>query len=308
MNEVWPELPYEAWRDTRATLHRWTQIVGKVRLAKTPWVNHSWHVTLYVTSRGLGTSVIPYQERSFEIDFDLLAHRLLLRASDGAEKSLPLEPRSVAEFYRDVVGNLGALGLPVDIDRIPNEVEDATPLDEDRMHASYDRDAASRFFQVLVQVDRVFKNFRSRFLGKVSPVHFFWGGFDLAVTRFSGRRAPTHPGGIPHLPDWITREAYSHEVSSAGFWPGNDRFPKPVFYSYAYPEPEGFSKEPVEPRSAFYDENFREYFLLYDDVRKASDPDLELTKFLESTYRAAAVRGSWDRGELEVKGPWPPRS
>jgi hypothetical protein len=308
MSDAWPALPYEGWRDTCATLHRWTQIVGKVRLARTPWVNHSWHVTLYVTSRGLGTSPIPYGERSFEIDFDLLAHRLLMRASDGAERSLALRPRSVADFYRDVLSNLAALGLEVDIDRTPNEVEDATPLDEDRKHASYHPDAARRFFQALVQADRVFKRFRSRFLGKVSPVQFFWGSFDLAVTRFSGRRAPTHPGGIPHLPDWITREAYSHEVSSAGFWPGNDRFPKPVFYSYAYPEPEGFSREPVEPKSAFYDENFREYFLLYDDVRAASDPDRELLSFLESTYRAAAERGGWDRGELEVKDPWPPRS
>jgi hypothetical protein len=304
---TWPELPYEGWRDTCATLHRWTQVVGKVRLARTPWVNHSWHVTLYVTSRGLGTSPMPHGERSFEIDFDFLSHRLLLRASDGAERSLPLEPRSVADFYRDVMENLAALGLGVDIDRFPNEVEDATAFDEDRKHASYDPDAATRFFQALVHADRLFKSFRSRFLGKVSPVHFFWGSFDLAVTRFSGRRAPPHPGGIPHLPDWITREAYSHEVSSAGFWPGNDRFPKPVFYSYAYPAPEGFAKERVEPKSAFYDESWGEYFLLYDDVRAASDPDRELSSFLESTYRAAADRGSWDRAELEVKDPWPPR-
>jgi hypothetical protein len=304
----WPELPYEGWRDTCATLHLWTQIVGKVRLAKTPWVNHSWHVTLYVTSRGLTTSAIPYQDRSFQIDFDFIAHRLLLRASDGAERTLPLEPRSVADFYRDVLENLAALGLAVDIDKTPNEVEDATPFDEDRTHASYDPDAASRFFHALVQADRVLKHFRSRFLGKVSPVHFFWGSFDLAVTRFSGRRAPTHPGGIPNLPDWVTREAYSHEVSSAGFWPGNDRFPKPAFYSYAYPEPDGFAEEVVKPESAFYDENWSEFFLLYDDVRRSSHPDEMLLDFLHTTYQAAAKHGAWDREALEVRDPWPPRT
>jgi hypothetical protein len=308
MSEVWPEIPYEGWRDTCATLQRWTQIVGKVRLAKTPWVNHSWHVTLYVTSRGLSTSPIPYGDRSFEIDFDFIVHRLLLRASDGAERSLPLVPRSVADFYRDVMENLASLGLAVDIDKSPNEVEDATPFDQDRTHASYDPEAASRFFQALVQADRVLKSFRSRFLGKVSPVHFFWGSFDLAVTRFSGRRAPTHPGGIPNLPDWVTREAYSHEVSSAGFWPGNARFPKPAFYSYAYPEPDGFAKEPVKPESALYDENWREFFLLYDEVRKARHPDEMLLDFLQTTYQAAAKRGAWDREALEVRDPWPPRA
>jgi hypothetical protein len=303
----WPALPYEGWKETCATLHRWTQIVGKVRLKASPWVNHSWHVTLYVTARGLTTSPIPFGERDVEIDFDFIDHLLRIRASDGSEKSVPLLPKTVADFYRDTLGSLADLGIEVRIHRKPNEIEDPTPLDEDRAHRSYDPEAAHRFWLSLVQADRVFKQFRSRYLGKVSPVHFFWGSFDLAVTRFSGRRAPVHPGGIPNLPDWVTREAYSHEVSSCGFWPGNDKFPKPAFYSYAYPAPDGFGEEKVRPEAAFYSKDWGEFFLPYDSVREAPDPDAALLDFLESTYAAAASRGGWDRDALEVKDPWPPR-
>lgn len=308
MSETWPALPYDPWRDTCATLHRWVQIVGKVRVSQSPWTNHSWHSTLYVTSRGLTTSPIPHGSRTFEIAFDFVDHHLEIRASDGARERFPLEPRPVADFYHLVLSGLSKMGLEVRIHPMPNEIEGTLRLDQDREHASYDRDAAHRFWCALVQVDRVFKVFRSRFLGKVSPVHFFWGSFDLAVTRFSGRRAPKHPGGIPNLPDWITREAYSHEVSSCGFWPGADRSPKPVFYSYAYPSPEGFSGETVGPASAFYSEDMGEFFLPYDDVRTDSDPDAMLLEFLQTTYEAAANRGGWARQDLEVPTPWPPRA
>jgi hypothetical protein len=304
----WPAIPYDGFRDTCATLHRWTQIVGKVRLKGSPWVNHSWHATLYVTARGLTTSPIPFEERTVEIELDFVDHRLRFFSSDGFERSFPLQPRTVADFYHDVLRNLEELGFEVKIHRKPNELEDATPFDEDRKHGAYDPDSAHRFWLSLVQADRVFKKFRSRFLGKVSPVHFFWGSFDLAVTRFSGRRAPVHPGGIPNLPDWVTREAYSHEVSSCGFWPGNDKFPRPAFYSYAYPEPDGFGKQAVKPEAAFYSDDWREFFLPYDAVREAPDPDATLLDFLETTYAAAATRGGWDRDALEVKEPWPPRS
>jgi hypothetical protein len=307
MNAAWPAIPYEGWKDTCATLHRWTQIVGKVRLSRSPWVNHSWHVTLYVTSRGLSTSPIPFGARTVEIDFDFIDHRLRLRASDGSEKSIALEPKTVADFYREVLESLSGLGFEARIHGKPNELEDATRFDEDRAHQAYDADAAHRFFLSLVQADRVLKQFRSRFLGKVSPVHFFWGSFDLAVTRFSGRRAPVHPGGVPNLPDWVTREAYSHEVSSCGFWPGNDKFPKAAFYSYAYPAPDGFSEEKVKPEAAFYSGEWGEFFLPYDAVREAPDPDAALLGFLETTYAAAANRGGWDRDVVEVSDPWPPR-
>jgi hypothetical protein len=308
MSVAWPAIPYEGWKDTCATLHRWTQIVGKVRLARSPWVNHSWHATFYVTSRGLTTSPIPFGERTADIDFDFIDHLLHIRASDGSEKSVSLEPKTVADFYREALRSLADLGFEVRIDRRPNEIEEGTPFDEDQKHRAYDPDSAHGFWLSLVQADRMFKKFRSRFLGKVSPVHFFWGSFDLAVTRFSGRRAPVHPGGVPNLPDWVTREAYSHEVSSCGFWPGNDKFPRPAFYAYAYPEPDGFGKQGVKPEGAFYSEDWREFFLPYDAVREAPDPDATLLDFLETTYAAAANRGDWDRDALEVKEPWPPRA
>jgi Family of unknown function (DUF5996) len=297
---TWPELSYPAWRDTAATLHLWTQIVGKVRLALTPWVNHSWQVPLYVTARGLGTSAIPTGREVFEMEFDFIAHRLLVRASWGAERTIPLEPQSVGDFYRRVVDLLDEMGIEVRIGETPNEIANPVPFARDRLHAAYDARAAHAFWRVLVQADRLLKLFRSGFLGKASPVHFFWGSFDLAVTRFSGRPAPPHPGGVPSLPDAVVREAYSHEVSSAGFWPGNDAFPQAAFYSYAYPEPEGFRRARVPPGARF-EESLGEFILPYDSVRTAADPDALLLDFLASTYGAAADAGRWDRALLECR-------
>jgi hypothetical protein len=296
---AWPTLPFTEWKDTCATLHLWTQIVGKIRLVKTPWVNHSWHVVLYLTSRGLTTSPIPYGSRTFQIDFDFLDHRLLLQTSDGSVRTMSLAPRSVADFYREMSAMLIELDLKVDIHTTPSELSDPTPFDRDEQHAAYDADYANRFWRALVQVDRVFKEFRSRFIGKVSPVHFFWGSFDLAVTRFSGRRAPEHPGGVPHLPNWVAREAYSHEVSSCGFWPGGEQFPEPAFYSYAYPEPDEFGSIGVVPDAAFYHPDLKEFVLPYEAVRQAASPDEMLLSFLQSTYEVAADLGGWNRKELE---------
>jgi hypothetical protein len=295
---TWPGLPYPAWRDTAATLHLWTQIVGKVRLALTPWVNHSWQVPLYVTARGLGTSPIPCRSEIFELEFDFIAHELNVRASWGAERTLALEPQAVGDFHRRVMDLLDEMGIRVRIGDMPNEIPNPVPFSRDRLHASYDPAAAHAFWRVLVQADRLFKLFRSGFLGKVSPVHFFWGSFDLAVTRFSGRPAPLHPGGVPSLPDAVTREAYSHEVSSAGFWPGNDAFPQAAFYSYAYPQPAGFRDARVPP-GAYFEQSLGEFILPYDSVRAAADPDTLLLDFLSVTYGAAADGGRWDRGALE---------
>ncbi len=294
----WPDLPYAAWRDTALTLQLWTQIVGKIRLALTPWLNHGWQVPLYVGARGLTTSPIPIGHEIFEIEFDFIAHRLLVRTSRGKERALALEPQSVADFYRKVFDLLSDLGIHVTIGDRPNEVPDPIRFAEDRVHHSYDADAAHRFWRALVQADRIFKLFRSGFLGKVSPVHFFWGSFDLAVTRFSGRRAPAHPGGVPGLPDTVTREAYSHEVSSAGFWPGSETYPQAAFYAYAYPEPPGFRDAKVTPGAA-YDTTFGEFILPYDTLRSAADPDALLLDFLATTYNAAADAGGWDRASLE---------
>jgi len=304
--EAWPALPLEAWKDTYATLHRWFQIVGKIRLARTPWINHSWHVTLYVTSRGLTTATIPYGTKSFQIEFDFIDHKLPIRTSDGEIRLVGLRERSVADFYHEVMARLRELGIDVAIYPRPNELEDSTPFDKDETHASYDADAAQRCWRVFMQAERVFTVFRARFLGKCSPVHVFWGSFDLAVTRFSGRPAPRHPGGVPHLPDWVAREAYSHEVSSAGFWPGGGAISYPAFYSYAYPEPEGFRQASVRPSGAAYSPELREFILPYDEVRKAESPDAVLLEFLESTYRAAADLGKWDRSALE-RVAHPPR-
>jgi uncharacterized protein DUF5996 len=294
----WPELSYPAWRDTAATLQLWTQIVGKIRLSLSPWLNHGWQVPLYVTARGLGTSPIPVGHEILEIEFDFISHLLHVRTSRGEERELPLQPQSVADFYSRILTILNDIGISVAINEMPNEVADPIRFSEDRVHTSYDRDAAHRFWRGLVQVDRVFKLFRSGFLGKSSPVHFFWGSFDLAVTRFSGRQAPRHPGGVPGLPDPVTREAYSHEVSSAGFWPGSDAFPKPAFYSYAYPEPPGFREAKITP-SASFDATLGEFILPYDTVRQAADPDAMLLDFLVTTYNAAADAGRWDRAALE---------
>lgn len=294
---AWPELPFEAWQDTCATLHLWTQIVGKIRLALAPMTNHWWQVSLSVTSRGLTTSPMPYGERICQIDFDFLSHELLVTTDSGDMRVLALKPRPVADFYREIMSALTSLGMDVDIWTTPVEIAERTPFERDRAHASYDPGYARRFWEVLVQTDRVLKAFRGRFLGKASPVQFFWGSFDMAATRFSGRRAPVHPGG-PNVAGFVMREAYSHEVSSCGFWPGAG-LGKPAFYAYAYPEPKGFREHPVQPAEAFYNPDFGEFILPYDAVRTAPSPDETLLSFLESTYEAAAVHGAWDRASLE---------
>jgi Family of unknown function (DUF5996) len=296
-NARWPELAYTRWRDTAVTLQLWTQIVGKVRLALTPWINHSWQVPLYVTARGLSTSPIPVGSEIFELEFDFVEHRLAARASSGENQALALEPQSVADFYHGVMALLSGFGVEVAINQNPNEVPDPIPFSKDHHHHSYDAEAAQTFWRVLIQADRLFKYFRSGFLGKVSPVHFFWGSFDLAVTRFSGRSAPLHGGGVPGLPDAVAQEAYSHEVSSAGFWPGNDAFPVAAFYSYAYPEPFGFRDQAVS--AGAFDAKLGEFILPYEVVCTATDPQDLVLNFLSSTYRAAADTGGWDRAQLE---------
>src|SRR5437763_4910802 len=302
-SSVWPELNYADWKETCATLHMWTQIVGKIRLKLSPWTNHSWHVTLYLTARGLTTSPIPYGSDTFEIRFDFIDHQLRILKSDGGQKTIELKPRSVADFYKAVMSALAELKLPVKIDMLPNEIPDPIPFDRDDKHRSYDPEYANRFWRVAAQSDRVFKTFRARFCGKCSPVHFFWGSFDLAVTRFSGRQAPPHPGGIPHLPDAITREAYSQEVSSLGFWPGADAMPQAIFYSYAYPEPPGFAEAKIQPDAAVYQPKLREFILPYDTLRTGEKPDALLLDFAQSTYDAASKLGKWDREALEEVKP-----
>jgi hypothetical protein len=305
-SDFWPALPFNEWQATAETLHLWTQIVGKIRLTLSPWINHSWHVTLYVTSRGLTTSPIPHGFHTFEIRFDFIEHELRILKSDGAVRKLALQAQSVAEFYRAVMTALDELGLSVKIDRMPNEMVDPVPFDQDEKHRSYDPEYANRFWRVLVQTTRVLTQFRSRFCGKCSPVHFFWGSFDLAVTRFSGRPAPPHPGGIPHLPDRVTREAYAQEVSSVGFWPGHATSPAPIFYSYAYPEPSGFAQAEVRPAEASYSAQLREFVLPYDAVRAALSPDDALLGFAQSVYDAASTLGKWDRDSLEESNLHPP--
>jgi hypothetical protein len=302
----WPELDYASWRDTLVTVQLWTQVVGKVRLSLTPWLNHSWQVPLYVTARGLGTSPIPTGNEIFEIEFDFIAHGLVVRTSGGDERRFALEPQSVAGFYHRVLSALHALGIEVAINEVPNEVPDPIPFSRDRTHRSYDAAAVHAFWRVLIQADRIFKQFRTGYLGKASPVHFFWGSFDLAVTRFSGRPAPPHPGGVPALPDAVAREAYSHEVSSAGFWPGNEIFPAAAFYSYAYPEPPGFRDRRMTP-GAYFDTKLGEFILPYATVRKAADPEALLMDFLSSSYTAAAETGGWDRAQLECSPGIPGR-
>ena len=297
--DTWPALPFEEWRETLATLHMWTQIVGKVRLAQAPHLNHWWQVPLYVTSSGLTTSPMPYGQRTFQVDFDFIDHRLRISTSFGESVEDKLEPRTVADFYKYFMLNLHVLGLDdVKIWTTPVEVPDPIPFEQDETHKSYDPKYANRFWRSLVQAERVFQQFRSGFAGKCSPVHFFWGSFDLAVTRFSGRRAPEHPG-TPGVADSITREAYSHEVSSAGFWPGGAALPEPIFYSYAYPEPEGFKDARVGPERAYYNTDFKEFVLPYDAVRASEDPDAALLQFLQDTYEAAATHAHWDRASLE---------
>jgi hypothetical protein len=296
MSTVWPELPYPAWRDTQATLQLWTQIVGKIRLSQTPWLNHSWHVALYLTSRGLTTSPIPHSDRTFEIQFDFIAQQLIINVSDGATRTFPLRPQAVADFYTQVMTALQELNVPVKISAHPCEIPGAIRFTEDRTHEAYSAGSALRFWQALVQIDRVFKQFRTGFVGKASPVHFFWGSFDLAVTRFSGRRAPAFTGKVPGLNPRVMQEAYSHEVSSAGFWPGGGGIDYAAFYSYAYPTPADFKNQPV--KHGTFNETLGEFILPYDDVRTAPNPDTMLLEFLQSTYEAAAETARWDRNEL----------
>ena len=291
---LWPVLDHAAWRDSGATLQLWTQIVGKLRVAAEPWLNHGWQVPLYVTARGLGSSPIHVGGRLVEIEFDLVGHRLAIRCSDADERGFALAPMSVAAFYRRLVAELEAIDVAVAIHLVPNEVTDPIPFPEDETHAAYAPAPVHALWRALVQADRVFRRFRTGFLGKASPVHLFWGAFDLAVTRFSGRPAPLHKGGIPGLPDAVTREAYSHEVSSAGFWPGGDAYPQAAFYSYAYPAPAGFDAARIEPAGAFWSNEMGEWLLPYETVRSAADPDAALLQFLQGTYRAAAELGRWD--------------
>jgi hypothetical protein len=298
---AWPELPLAAWKDTYATLHLWTQIAGKIRLVQTPWLNHSWHVVLYVTPRGLTTSAIPYGDRSFQLDFDFIDHALLMSTSDGGRSDVKLAPRTVADFYRDVMQSLSALGIDLRINDLPNEIPDAIRFSEDRVHAAYDPEYAERFWRILVQCERVLSRFRTGFIGKCSPVHFFWGSFDMAVTRFSGRKAPpfTPSGAVPNMPAAVELDAYSHECSSAGFWPGGQGVDYPAFYSYAAPAPDGFSTASVRPAEAFWNQDLNQFNLPYDAVRTAADPDATLMEFLITTYEAAASAGKWDRAALE---------
>jgi uncharacterized protein DUF5996 len=296
--DLWPELPWAKWKDTYYTLHRWMQIIGKIRLAVTPFINHWWNATLYVTPRGLTTSAMSYKRRLFQINLDFIDHLLLIETTDGPTKTIALRPCSVAEFYRATMAALESLGMHINIWTTPVEVHDRTPFDEDHNHAAYDPEYAQRFWRILAQTSRVLTEFRSRFVGKVSPVHFFWGAFDLAVTRFSGRPAPSHPGA-PNCAHFVMVEAYSHEVSSCGFWPGGGPVDEPVFYSYAYPEPPGFKDYSILPAEAFYHREMSEFVLPYDVVRTAKSPDDGLLSFLQSTYEAAATCAKWDRRVLE---------
>jgi hypothetical protein len=290
--EAWPELPLASWQDTYDTLHMWTQIVGKIRMTLTPLINHYWNVTLYVSARGLTTSAIPYPRGVFEMEFDFIGHKLVIQTSEGDVRTLDLAPRTVADFYADVMNTLAALKIDVHIHAHPDEVPNPIPFPEDRTHKSYDRESVERFRRLLISVDKVLKNFRTRFIGKCSPVHFFWGSFDLAVTRFSGRLAPPRP-------DRMMQEAYSHEVSSAGFWPGGGEIKGPAFYSYTAPEPAGFKTYAIGPKPAFYHQGIGEFLLMYDDIRTSATPDVQLMEFLQTTYEAGANLAKWDRGALE---------
>ena len=297
---AWPELPYAAWKDTCTTLQLWTQIAGKIRLVQTPWLNHSWHVVLYVTSRGLSTSAIPYGERSFELNFDFLDHLLRISTSDGAQQVVGLYPRTVADFYASVMQALFELGLDIRIHELPNEIPDAIPFSKDQVHAAYDREYAQRFWRVLLQSTRVLEHFRTSFIGKCSPVHFFWGSFDLAVTRFSGHRAPQFEGAgsVPNMPEVVAYDAYSHECCSAGFWPGGEGSDA-AYYCYASPAPEGFAAAAVGPAQAFWNRDLSQFNRPYEAVRTAADPEAALMQFLTSTYASAASLGKWDRAALE---------
>jgi hypothetical protein len=303
----WPDLPLSDWSDTCTTLHLWTQVVGKIRLAHAPMINHWWQVPFYVTCRGLTTSPIPYGGEGFQIDFDFVDHVLKLQTSKGEVEIMDLGPRTVADFYTELMGRLRGLGMETRIWTMPVEIPDAIPFEHDRTHAAYDPEYITRFWRILVHVERVLSRFRGQFLGKVSPVHFFWGSFDMAVTRFSGRTAPRLTSHSPNLGDWVMQEAYSHEVSSCGFWPGNGGFGKAAFYSYAYPEPKGFASVPMVPDATYYDHNLGQHILPYDAVRQSRSPDDDLMGYLRCTYAAAADLGHWDRAALERSGDQPVR-
>jgi hypothetical protein len=299
MNDFYPHLLYNDWRDTAQTLHLWTQIVGKIRLTLSPWTNHQWHATLYVSSRGLTTTTIPHGTKMFQIDFDFIDHKLQISTTEGATRALNLVPRSVADFYKELFAKLSELNLPVKIHKTPNELIDPIPFDQDNVHKSYNADHVNQFWRTLVQADRILKKFRARYIGKCSPIHFFWGSFDLAVTRFSGKTAPEHPGGVPYLPDRVVREAYSHEVSSCGWWPGNDQYPQPAYYSYTYPEPPGFASAPVRLKGAGYDTQMREFIFPDAELLKLPSIDDAVLDFAQSTYEAGANNANWNRSELE---------
>jgi Family of unknown function (DUF5996) len=298
-SQTWPRLDFADWSDTCATLHLWTQVVGKIRLKLAPMLNHWWQATFYVTARGLTTSPMPYRNLYVQIDFDFVDHQLVMRVSDGREEQFALAPMAVADFYAEVMRRLRALDIDIHIWTMPSEIPNAIPFDRDCQHAVYDADAAQKFWRQLVQADRLLHQFRSSFLGKCSPVHFFWGSFDMAVTRFSGRLAPPMERGAPNVGAWVMREAYSHEVSSCGFWPGNGGFGRAAFYSYAYPEPDGFSTAKVRPDAAYYDQTLKQFILPYEAVRTANNPDQALLDFLPTTYEACANRAGWDRQALE---------
>ncbi|HEY4195542.1 MAG TPA: DUF5996 family protein [Mucilaginibacter sp.] len=300
----WPDLAFENWKDTLATVHLWTQIVGKIRLKQMPWLNHSWHVTLYVSANGLSTGSVPYENGVFQIDFDFIHHALHITTSAGGVARVELYPRSVASFYRELFDKLESVAIDAYIYAAPNEIDPAIPFAEDETHHSYDAERMHDFYLALVNIHNVFTKFRARFTGKCSPVHFFWGAFDMAVTRFSGRPAPLHPGGAPNMPVAVMQEAYSHEVSSCGFWPGSEQFPHPVFYAYCYPTPPEFSQQSVKPNEAFFSGEMGEFMLLYEVAQRSDNPEDILMQFLQSTYEAAANAGHWDRKALECDFSW----
>lgn len=298
-NNGWPSLKYQDWKDTCGTLHLWIQIVGKLRFCKTPWINHSWHSTLFVSSRGITTTAIPDGERNFTVEFDFINHQLIFMTSDGDGASFALQNESVSAFFERFQNCLNKLKIKAHFSPRPNETVDDTPFILDSTHCTYVKEHAHQYFQVIVRINNIMNFFRSSFIGKSSPVHLFWGGFDLAVTRFSGRNAPEHPAGYPHIPDLVVKEAYSQEVSSCGFWPGNEMFPHAAFYAYAYPEPPGYNKALIEPFEAYYNEILKEFILPYDVVAASNDPEKIMMSFFESTYRAAADLGNWDKSVLE---------